>query len=429
MKDFRFFRVGGVNQLRLETVEDLKLIKHFDKKLWVVLSAPVGHQAIDRETLVLMDEIHDGRFRCSEVIAAVEWILEQLKDTAALAKELDYVKLSQVDRSKAEGKAIVKGMEAILAILGKKKADAVDLGDVLKVKQMRAEKKSLKCPGIQQVEKLIRYHRDIFRVVNNFVSLPHFYDYENTGAASFQSGVLYMDGCSFQLCMDVEDVEQHRLLAEKAGIFLVYCQLECLGKEQRIIVAAVTAHHEGRITHGMHGVFYDREGNDWEAKVVGIISNPTSLSQAIMAPFKNFFKLIGSQVEKLSTAHKKALESNLEGILSGKGKKASAAAKPSVISAPSIGGVLAGGGVAIAALGSAFAFVSDTFSEMDKMYLLYTALGVLGLMFIPSIIVGWVKLRRRDLGMVLQAGGWAVNKRMRLSRGLSRHLTKVGRLP
>ena len=45
--------------------------------------------------------------------------------------------------------------------------------------------------GLEQVERLARYHRDLHRLANNFVSFTDFYSRK---PAIFQAGTLYLDG-------------------------------------------------------------------------------------------------------------------------------------------------------------------------------------------------------------------------------------------
>jgi hypothetical protein len=56
-----------------------------------------------------------------------------------------------------------------------------------------------------------------------------------------------------------------------------------------------------------------------------------------------------------------------------------------------------------------------------------TAIGVLLVILavsLPSVILAWFKLRRRDLGAVLNACGWAVNRPLRFSQKLAKRFTR-----
>ena len=66
--------------------------------------------------------------------------------------------------------------------------------------------------AIRSVERLLRYNRDLFLLVNNFVSFRNFYTGKDK--AIFQVGTLYLDGRSCELCVKVEDVGKHAGFAE-----------------------------------------------------------------------------------------------------------------------------------------------------------------------------------------------------------------------
>jgi hypothetical protein len=89
-----------------------------------------------------------------------------------------------------------------------------------------------------------------------------------------------------------------------------------------------------------------------------------------------------------------------------------------------LGGILAGGGLAFAALSSSLAFITTSLGKVDKINFLYTGAGFLTLIILPSLIIVGRKLRRRDLALLLDASGWAINPRIRLTRALSRRLTE-----
>jgi hypothetical protein len=48
---------------------------------------------------------------------------------------------------------------------------------------------------------------------------------------------------------------------------------------------------------------------------------------------------------------------------------------------------------------------------------------------LPSVILAWFKLRARDLGAILNACGWAVNRPLYFSMGLARTFTRPAKLP
>src|SRR5512137_3195593 len=81
---WRFHRLGGLDQVQLETAEDLRNLERLDQKLWVALACPVKGLEIDAATLALLDADGDGRVRAPEVIAAVRFCDERLRDLGDL---------------------------------------------------------------------------------------------------------------------------------------------------------------------------------------------------------------------------------------------------------------------------------------------------------------------------------------------------------
>ena len=89
--NWRFFRAGGFDQVRLDTVDDLLSLDQLDPKLWVALSCPVSGMEFDAQTLRYLDADGDGHVRIPELIAALNWTGARLKDRASLlagAREL-----------------------------------------------------------------------------------------------------------------------------------------------------------------------------------------------------------------------------------------------------------------------------------------------------------------------------------------------------
>jgi hypothetical protein len=47
----------------------------------------------------------------------------------------------------------------------------------------------------------------------------------------------------------------------------------------------------------------------------------------------------------------------------------------------------------------------------------------------PAMVVAWFKLKKRNLGPLLDANGWAINARARINISFGTSLTKLGYLP
>ena len=115
---WRFFRVGGFDQVRLDTAEDLLAIGELDQKLWVALSCPVQGIEFDSRTLSFMDTDADGFIRAGELIKAVEWAGSRLARQSVLAEKLPGVPIAAIRADDEEGAAIMMAARTLLADTG-----------------------------------------------------------------------------------------------------------------------------------------------------------------------------------------------------------------------------------------------------------------------------------------------------------------------
>jgi hypothetical protein len=85
-------------------------------------------------------------------------------------------------------------------------------------------------------------------------------------------------------------------------------------------------------------------------------------------------------------------------------------------------------GVAIGGIASLIGAIFAALFGLGK----WLPLGILGLMLVisgPAMLVAWLKLRRRNLGPILDANGWAINNRARINVSFGAAMTELGRLP
>ncbi len=286
--------------------------------------------------------------------------------------------------------------------------------------------------AIAEVDRLVRYTRDLAKLANNFVAFRDFYTRKDK--AVFQAGTLYLDGRSCDLTVKVLDAGKHASLATLSGVYLAYCECSRKG-EKMTIAAAFTAGDSDQLMIGRNGVFYDRNGNDWDATISKIIEHPISIRQAFWAPYKKIVRLISEQVQKFAAAKAKAGDEMLAKSLEEAGKKiepakASAPAAPS--SAFDVGkfaGIFAAVGLAIGAIGTALATVVTGFLGLKGWQMPLALIGLMLLVSGPSMAMAFFKLRNRNLGPILDANGWAVNTRARINIPFGTALTQSARLP
>lgn len=293
--------------------------------------------------------------------------------------------------------------------------------------------------AIQEVERLIRLKLGLHRLVNNFVSFREFY--ARKSKAIFLAGTLYLDGRSADLCIQVNNPASHATLAQLSQMYLVYCDCARKGSgETMTIAAAFTAGDSDQLRVGRNGVFYSRDGRDWDATIVKIVDHPISLRQAFWSPYRKFGKLVNDQIEKLASAH--AIPSPLTSVVPVAPPAAPAApakAAPPPVAAPPapavpfdvgrFAGIFAAIGLAIGAIGTALASVVTGFMHLVWWQMPLALAGLLLAVSGPALVIAYLKLRQRNLAPILDATGWAVNARVRINIPFGGSLTTLARLP
>src|SRR3569833_3206935 len=122
-----FFRVGGFDQVRLESGADLAALGELDQKLWTALACPTKGLEFDARTLALIDSDNDGRIRAPDIIAAARWATANLKNPDDLLRGAPTLPLAAINSEGDEGRQIIVSAKNILATLGKPDADEVTL--------------------------------------------------------------------------------------------------------------------------------------------------------------------------------------------------------------------------------------------------------------------------------------------------------------
>lgn len=274
---------------------------------------------------------------------------------------------------------------------------------------MNAEAKS----ALDTEEKFLRFKLYLGEFIDNFVTMKNLYREDST--AMFQCGSLRIDAREMDLCFHVANEAAHAALAGKSNCCVLYLKLSRQGgKATRNICAAVTAGTVARIYVGRNGVFYDRDGLDWEATVTKVIENQVSLIEAFWLPWKKLGSGISGTVKKfLGDKQSKAVADVSAGT---KGGEQSGAAMASSVAAI---------GIAVGMLGAAAASIVTAVSGLHPWWMVFVAIGAVVLaVSLPSVILTYFKLRSRDIGAILNACGWAVNRRMRFSMRLARSFTR-----
>jgi hypothetical protein len=257
--------------------------------------------------------------------------------------------------------------------------------------------------NLKELERLLLYQMYILPLVNSFVSFPKLYAANER--ALFEEGSLVMDGRHFTLAVKVPDRKHHIETSKSSNIFVMYCEL--YGKDSKVkyeVAVPVTSGSRGTIQLNKWGIFNDINGEELHAKVVDIVENPISVAEAVIDPFLRINRAFFKRLEEFSSKAEERLFHKQAKDKDSKKKEGSS------------GSLLAGGGVAIAAIGSSFAFVTKTLSGLTLKTVILALLVVAGLIAIPAAIATYYKLSRRDLSTILEGSGWGLNARMKLTK-------------
>jgi hypothetical protein len=570
---WKFFRAGGFDQVRIDTAADLINLKDLDQKLWVALSCPTKGIEFDARTLALLDSDSDGHIRAPELLAAIDWTATRLTDVAVFEQKLAGVPLAAIkddailaaargllpeggemisvdaasaaeaeytaralaawEASGAAARPLGEDTEAASATLAdvREKLDdffvrcrlaafdvragetlnasddalkalagaslsaahadiaalplarvgagatvplgaAIDSGinpawaariaafreavvvpllgaraaltesdwlavqDQLAVYSAWQAAKPAGLPpeaeAVRDLERLARYVRDLMPLANNFVAFRDFYTRQ--GKATFQIGTLYLDGRSAELCVAVADAAKHAALASLSRMCLVYCDCTRNG-EKLSIAAAFTAGDSDQLMALRNGVFYDRQGRDWDATITKIIDHPISLRQAFWSPYKKLMRMVGEQLQKIAASKAAGVEGKLAEAATTAVKKVETApaAKPAAaqqaFDVGKFAGIFAAIGLAVGAIGTAIASMLTGLLGLKGWQMPLALIGLMLLISGPAVILAWFKLRSRNLGPILDANGWAVNARARINIPFGTSLTQIAQLP
>lgn len=330
-----------------------------------------------------------------EFLTAEEWV----RVKTALKPYSDYLKNKpQVGVEKLSNKLLIKYNEGKLA------AEACGLVDHDKQVTEILDK-------THALEKLLLFHKHLVRFTNNFVNFSQLYDVDQR--AMFEMGSAVIDGRWFNLALKVDDVAAHEKIAKASNIFVLYVEVTAEKSDKKFVVAIpATSGTRGNLEVGKRGIFIDIDGNEYNALVIKIIKNPISIREGVIAPFMRLWDFIIGKIEGMSGASEKELQKKTDALLKAPSSAGGVPGGPAAI--------LVGLSVSAAAIGSSFAFITKTLSDLSAKQVLLGFVGAVLFVLAPVMLVAVIKLNRQDLSSLLEGCGWAVNARMRFDR-LQRH--------
>lgn len=322
--------------------------------------------------------------------------------------------------------ALVPGLtEEAFAEMGKKIADY----EASKAAAEAANASALAAAQAQYrpLEKLLLLCRDFCTLLRNFVSFQDFYakrgkallgrgaDDESPWAI-FQAGTLVIDQRACNLCMKVSDMAKHNTQAADSGMFLIYCNCKHHATGQTMqIVAAMTVGDIRHLKVGKNALFYDRQGRDWEAEVVKIIDNPISIGQAFWSPYRKLGDWVSGLITKSAAEKEKKSFADMTAKLQTTPAAPATAqqpAQPAPFDIAKFAGIFAAIGMAVGYIGSFLTNLATGVKSIALTAWWALPVAIISLLLVisgPSMILAWMKLRKRNLAPLLNANGWAIN--------------------
>jgi hypothetical protein len=195
------------------------------------------------------------------------------------------------------------------------------------------------------------------------------------------------------------------------------------------IVAALTNGDIDNLVVGRNALYYDRDGKDWDATVVKIVDNPISIRQAFWSPYRKVSRFIETQINKFATAQDEKVTADATGKLEAFPGKVEAKAPATPFDVGKFVGIFAAIGLALGAIGTALASVVAGFVGLVWWKMPFAIAGLFLLISGPSMIIAFLKLRKRNLAPILDANGWAINARAIVNIQFGNTLTHMADLP
>ena len=291
-----------------------------------------------------------------------------------------------------------------------------------------SRKAALDLGNVRLMEKAILYQANLLALANNFVSMPSLY--RAGERAMIERGTLIMDSRRFTLAVPVADRNQHAMVAGLSNVYVLYVEVGP-GADGKTFEVAVpmTAGGVGNLCVGKRGIFHTCAGAECDARIVRIIENPINLRETLVAPFRRLGKLITGKLESITTTAESSFDKSASVAIDATTAAPTAQAGAGKMSGMALGGALAGGGVALAAMGSSLAFIISKLADVGWTKAVLGVVAVLAMVIVPTTVMAYVRLRRRDLSAILEGCGLAVNARMRLTFAQGRAFTQCPRYP
>ena len=159
-----------------------------------------------------------------------------------------------------------------------------------------------------------------------------------------------------------------------------------------------------------------------------IIDNPISIRQAFWTPYRKFSKWIEEKINKSAAEKDAKAFDDMTTKADAATVKEGETPKPAFDIAK-FAGIFAAIGMALGMIGTMLVSVAKGWVTLTWWQQILVFIGILLIISGPSMVMAWLKLRRRNLAPVLNANGWAVNADAIVSVPFGRTLTEQVAFP
>lgn len=280
--------------------------------------------------------------------------------------------------------------------------------------------------AFEDLEKLTALRTDFLNFLKNFVNVEALYP--PIAKPLFLTGSLYMDERACSLCFPIEKAATaHAAAATASKCCLVYCTLTRPAEGlTRTILAVFTAGSVNNLTVGKRGIFFDLEGQSWEAVVCHVVPNVISLTEAFFTPWRKVGEAVSSTLHKFIASKNDSVTSTLTAQAT-EATSAATTGTPASATGANSGMVMASAatlGIALSFIASAVAGIAAAVTQTPIWKTALIVMGVVCIVSVPNMILTWMKLRARDLAPILNASDWAINRSIGFTAALGRYFTQ-----
>ena len=362
----------------------------------------------------------------------------QFAAVRALVLDVDFPKAKSITEEEWNG--VLAKFGAYKAWMADKKGEAVEALGMDEVKALlKADRKADllalveadvavkdEADSIDEVKRLMLYYRDFAKLLRNYVIFTEFYGRKEGTRGMFEVGKLYIDERCCDLCIKVADMGAHGDMPKLSGMFLLYCKCTSKTKGETMdILAVMTDGNTRDLRPGKNGLFYDLDGNDWDAVITKVVENPISVKDAFWAPYRKVARFVSDKIDK-SAADKDA---DALAKLTATTEKPAGEAVKQPFDIAKFAGIAAAVGMALAGIGAVLVALGAAVKSLVWWQWLIIIAAVMLIISGPSCFIAWRKLRKRNLGPVLNANGWAVNSMVLVNILFGKTLTSVAKYP